>query len=255
MTESTNALLNFKVGNSTIAQNLHNAVTSGALLKQQDGYYELPKINQKVSPWLKVLQAPGMDCHFLMHFLFKQAYGRSIVPLGCQNCYKVCIVPKNVRELMALRSLQVVMNCEAKCGVELDHSMSQNIYSGFFYCNGLDEARAVYQKVRYAINEHPKLGPAVAMHIKRGCTVYEVSCGPSDQFSFAPELVELEAHLSRRFKRPANVSHLHTKQATQVLWLHTAFSIGDDSYLEFTGGKRLYPKTVTYEPYANPEIS
>ena len=31
-------------------------------------------------------------------------------------------------------------------------------------------------------------------------------------------------------------------------WIDTAFRIGDDTYLDFTNGRRLKPKMVSYDP-------
>jgi hypothetical protein len=31
-------------------------------------------------------------------------------------------------------------------------------------------------------------------------------------------------------------------------WIETAFRIGDNTYLEFTRGKRLYPELVAFDP-------
>jgi len=31
-------------------------------------------------------------------------------------------------------------------------------------------------------------------------------------------------------------------------WIETAFRIGDDTYLDFTGGTRLREKTLTFDP-------
>ncbi len=250
MTQTADELLGFKIGPQTVAENLSKAVASAALLQHEDGSYELAPAKEGVSPWLHVVNGPSLDCQFKMRFLFDHAYGQKAVPLGCQNCYKVGVTPKSLSQLMALKAVQADMGLKSKCGVEVDRETTQNLYSGFFYCEGLDGARSVYQQARLAIDSHPELGPEVAMRIKRGCTEYELHCGPSDQFTFAPELEKLERHLSSQFVRPvkSTVNPLKAKLSTLARWISTAFRIGDDSYLEFTRGKRLYPRTVTYEP-------
>ena len=151
---------------------------------------------------------------------------------------------------MALKSVQEKMGRKAKCGVEVDRETTQNIYSGFFYCQGIDEARLVYHEARKVIDENPKLGVDVVMHIKRGCTEYELYCGPSDKFQFSQELEDLELHLSSNFNRmPKSTKNtFQSRLSSLARWIQTAFRIGDNTYLEFTGEKRLYPNTVKYEP-------
>jgi hypothetical protein len=83
------------------------------------------------------------------------------------------------------------------------------------------------------------------MTIKRGCSEYEAALGPSDQFEFKPEMAELEAYLRARFRNPNYVDQLNVALA---YWIDLAFRMGDDTYLDFTDGKRLRPKTVTYAP-------
>ena len=99
--------------------------------------------------------------------------------------------------------------------------------------------------MREALNADPKLGPHITMTIKRGCSEYEAMVGPSDQYEFTPEMLELEAYLKTRFRERKAVHHGSTVAAH---WVETAFRIGDDTYLDFTGGKRLRKKTLTYDP-------
>ncbi len=250
MTEHQDELLSFRLDRGTaVAENLRNAVEAGSLLQNENGTFELPPFEQGTSSWLDVHKTQHLDC-VLSNFLFKHAYAESAVPFGCKECYKVIVTLKTLKQLMALKSLQEEIECTSKCGIEVDRATTQSLYSGFFYCIGLDKAREIYKIVRAAITSHPSLGCEIPVHIKRGCTHFEISCGPSDQYEFKPELPELEDHLKNRFKRPEKTRGNKTQEklSTFALWIQTAYRIGDDTYLEFTGGKRLYPKLVTYDP-------
>jgi hypothetical protein len=90
------------------------------------------------------------------------------------------------------------------------------------------------------------LGSGVRMVIKRGCSIYEVTGGPSDQWQYTPEMVELEAYLKARFR--AKQRQPNSNSVILARWIDLAFRIGDDTYLDFTQGKRLRPTTLTYEP-------
>ena len=248
--KKTDELLQFKAGKKTVEENLRRALESGRLKQTEDGHYYLPQEAEGVSPWIHVSKGPSLDCEFKMSFLFEYAYDKSVVPLGCKNCYKVSVTPKSLSQLMALKSVQEKMGRKAKCGVEVDRETTQNIYSGFYYCQGIDEARLVYHEARKVIDENPKLGSDVVMHIKRGCTEYELHCGPSDKFQFSSDLEDLELHLSSKFNRmqKSTKNSFQSRLSSLARWIQTAFRIGDNTYLEFTDEKRLYPKTVRYEP-------
>ena len=68
---------------------------------------------------------------------------------------------------------------------------------GISYLNSLDAARAAF---RQAVDADSKLGPQVSVAIKRGCTHYELKCGPSDQYRFLPEQAGIEAALRSRIE-------------------------------------------------------
>jgi hypothetical protein len=171
-----------------------------------------------------------------MNVLFRQAYARSAVPFGCSACYKVKVSLRTLRELVAAWGIGKRIACESKWGLDIGNRYSQDIYAGYFYTTGLDMARVIYKLAREAFDNDPTLGPDVPMRIKRGCSDYEAALGPSDRYEFAPELAELEAYLKSRF-RDTEASGL--KPVAMAKWIETAFSIGDETYLDFTGGKRL----------------
>jgi hypothetical protein len=135
-----------------------------------------------------------------------------------------------------------------KCGLD-EIPSSQCLYSAFFYADELAGARATFAVIRKAIDEHAQLGPDVEMFIKRGCTEYELACGPSDQYTFADELPEIEASLLARFRKTTRRRLTAADGAqTLALWIRTAFKHKDDTYLDFTAGRPIFPPTVRYSP-------
>ena len=250
MTKTAEELLAMHIGGATVAEHLQKAIAAGALIEHEDGSLELPPAVKTIDTSVYHNPVRPMDCIFLMKFLFNIAYGEAAVPFGCRECYKVTVSPANLRGLMALRAIQESIACNAKCTVDVDRPITQNVYIGFFYCVTLDHAREVYQVVRAAVDAEPKLGPQTPVRIKRGCTEYEIHCGPSDQYTFDERLPELEQYLRSRFRRPSRpkADALKNRLNTLSNWIQTAYRIGDNSYLDFTGGKPLYPKSVTYDP-------
>jgi len=58
-------------------------------------------------------------------------------------------------------------------------------------------------------------------------------------------LKELEDYLKGRFRE----NKVNQEPSLPLMyWIEVAFRIGDDTYLNFTGGQRLRPKSVTYDP-------
>jgi len=237
-------LLALKFGDGTVAENIDRALEAGHLVRDQDGGLRLAAPPQSDRLWTKVRHRPTLDCKFKFSFLFQQVYRKTAVPFGCSACYKVKVAPRSLRELVAAWGVGKGIECYSKWGVDLNNRFSQNVYAGYFYATGLEEARVIHRVAREIIDAHPLLGPEVPMSIKRGCSEYEAALGPSDQYSFAPELEELEVYLRARFRR----SKREDRPPPLYHWVDLAFRIGDDTYLDFTQGRRLRPKLLAYDP-------
>jgi len=238
------------VGNGTAIKNLQEAIASGDLIRSPDSELKISLKNSGASEAWLFLNNHGekkLPCTFRFKVLFSLVYDRQQVPQACASCYKVKVVPGNLKQLMALRELARAIPCLSKFGSEINHRLSQNLWGGYFYCDGLEHAREIYRHLRDAMDQDPALGSDVPMRIKRGCTEYEVHCGPSDQWTFKDQQPELEKYLFERFQKLEG-AHRLDDFTILMQWIETAYSIGDDSYLEFTGGRRLYQETVSYAP-------
>jgi hypothetical protein len=240
-------ILAFKIGNSTVGQNLQRAIESGAVLQHDNGSLELARRPEQPDSFVMIPNGPRLPCQFLNKFLFGRVYRATAVPKACEPCYKVKALPRTLRELVALYEIAKGIECLSKWGIDLYNLHSQSVYAGFFYVKGLDAARALLPIVRKAADENPKLGAEVPIVIKRGCSNFEAALGPSDQYTFQPELSEIEAYLKSKWRpRKAEINTLAT--TLYETWVPFAYQMGDNTYLDFTNGKPLYPKSLTYDP-------
>jgi hypothetical protein len=243
---SHDEVMELRVGGASIADNLRAAIEAGSLVENADGTLQLADNGPDPGDWITVHHRPPMDCEFLFGLMFRHAYAKSAVPHGCQACYKVKVLPKTLRELVAAWEIGRQIACTSKWGIDLYNPYSQDTYAGLFYATGLDGARGVCKAARTAFDADPRLGPGLRMIIKRGCSEYEARVGPSDRWDFRSETAAVEERLRTRF-RPTGRKR---DRASLIVmrWIEFAFRIGDETYLDFTQGRRLRPPSVMYEP-------
>jgi hypothetical protein len=192
-----------------------------------------------------------LGCQFLNGFLFEQIYAKGAVPFGCRACFKIKVSTRTLRALVAMKAIAEATPYSTKSGAAVDQPENPDVFCTYIYFRGLDEARAAHAEIRAAVDAHPHLGGAVVMTIKRGCSNYERALGPSDSYSFDPRLEALEAGLAERFVEtaaPADTSKEAGDALRMLNLIRVAYRIGDDTYLDFTGGKPLLPPLVSYAP-------
>lgn len=239
--------LNLKLGKSTIGENLLIAKERGDVIQHEDGTWSLAKPHLSSANWAFGSTFTPFPCGKLMGFLFHQAYGRAAVPAGCRNCYKVQVRPATLEQLIATQRIAHTLPYAYKAGASLSLRFQEGPYRTLFYLDGLEQAREAYHQVRERIDNTQGLGPNVTVTIKRGCTIYEIHCGPSSEFTFSDELQAAENALLQRL-RPAQSSALQPAAVTLMNWVQIAYQLGDESYKHFTQGRPLYPEPVTYPP-------
>ena len=237
--------LTLRVGQASAGENLRRAIETGDVVETADGKLHLAGERKASSTWVYVDHGPSLGCSFLMYFMFDHVYAHSAVPHGCSACYKVKVVLRTLRELVAAWQIGKKIQCRSKWGTDLGNPFSQNVYAGYLYTSGLEGARAVFKVMREAVDADPKLGAGIAMTIKRGCSEYEIEVGPSDRYEFTPEMAELETYLKARFEKPDQPLNQALVLAN---WIDLAYRLGDDTYLDFTEGRRRRAKTLTYTP-------
>jgi hypothetical protein len=236
-----------RVADRTVGESLAQAIAAGALIESDTG--ALRVADARATLWMKESRDASRQCRFYMGVMFEHVYRRTQVPSGCAACFKVKVVPRSLRELVAVRDVAHALPYTYKCGLDESSPYTSGIYGCYFYLTGLDGARAAYPRIRQAVSEHPRLGADVPVFIKRGCTEYEVHCGPSNQFTFGPEQADLERAILANLEVPDRGSSTPTDVLrTFARWIETAYRLGDDTYLDFTGGRRLFPAVVRYDP-------
>lgn len=247
MSEAADGVMAYQIGSSTVGANLERAAQRGDVRLHADGSWDLTSSPLSAINWRFGSKPTPFPCTKLFGFLFRNAYDRRAVPFGCRNCFKLQVKPRTLRELNAIVPIAETAGHPYKAGVGLSARYHGGPYSALFYFDGLDRARSAYGELRQAIDANPALGPDVPLAIKRGCTEYEVHCGPSDRFTFAPELAAVEDALLSRL-RPLQQVAAPSPQAVFIAWLQAAFQVGDETYRDFTGGRPLHPPPVTYAP-------
>lgn len=246
--ESLSAVL---AGGRTVKENLDRAVMSGAVLQHPDGRYELAELASDKPPVMDMFMPRGksLPCALLNRFLFRYAYAEATVPLGCAACYKVKVVTRSLRQLLAVKELAEALPHPTKSGSEIDNPENPHPYGTYLYLNGIDQAREVHRTLRAQIDGRENLGSHVQMIIKRGCTNYERKCGPSNQYRFDPALEAVETELSKRFITPAQRIPAEIRNQLRLIEIiKIAYRIGDETYKDLTHGRNLAPPTVAYPP-------
>jgi hypothetical protein len=203
------------------------------------------------TPWIHNKSSYITNCFWwkeiTFHNIVEKQFPRDrwFVPVGCQDCFKVVVRPKTLKQLFELERLQFDLNHPSKCGIEVRQSVNAN-YGGYFYNRGLQEGLENYKLVREAVNDC--ISPDVGVILKRGCTELEHGVGPSDKWQITKEQIDFEMRLSQLFVNdiPVLSQSDHAKDAVRQRWIEYAYGIADETVFEFTDGKPLYPNYVTY---------
>lgn len=240
------SLLSLRIGQRTIAENLERAVANGALGRKAPNGYVLPTDSRVRDRTVRNSAPWPYPCRTLL-FLFDEIYERKQVPWTCRNCYKVKVAPRKVAQLVRVFDATAQKPYPSKFQPDMDAHYTPDLYGAYFYADGLEQARAIHRDVSETMAGDAALA-GVPVTIKRGCTEYEMHCGPSDQYRFPDGLAALEEALLATIDAPPGNSRLVPRNLILVLWIRQAFRIGDESYLELTGGQRLFPETVKYAP-------
>jgi hypothetical protein len=203
------------------------------------------------APWHYVRHHPMLDCgtwHTVLFDVVSMGLPKEdrFVPSRCQQCFKVVVRPKTLKQLFALLDLQKKMGVPCKCGIEMRETV-HGLYGGYFYNIGIEAGRACYESVRKEVDACAFLGEDVPVILKRGCTEFEMAVGPSDKWQVTEKQLEIEGIIDMLFVKDdvdrkqseAQIIYLHRK------WIEFAYAAGDQTYREFTDGP-LYPAYVTY---------
>jgi len=200
------------------------------------------------TPWRHVKHLHGYDCekwHRVMFDIIGAKLPQRFVPSRCQECWKVVVRPRTLKELFHLLDIQLRLNRPSKCGIERRETV-HGLYGGYFYNRSIEEGMERYVEVRREVDEH--ISPDVVVILKRGCTEFEHACGDSKYWKVEPWQAALEEVIEQwictyDMEKPQPelvLNHVYRE------WIEFAYANGDGTYKEFTGGKPLYPALRTY---------
>jgi hypothetical protein len=205
-----------------------------------DGKIHASMVKMLHYPYVFANQSEDRDCTFKHHILFDVIFEQGMVPSKCFDCWKVVVAPKTYEDLVRLYEFQKGFGKPCKCGVEGDREMSSRLYAGYFYNDSFEGGVECWKKVS-------ALGmPTI---LKRGCTEFEMACGPSDKWEIKPGQLEIEEAADRMFVRDGKKMFMQKPyERAEILkeWVRCAHRWGDMTYLKTN--ERIMPAVVTYNP-------
>lgn len=195
------------------------------------------------SPWANSVPL-DVDCLHWQRAFWEFASGQQMVHSHCQECWKVVIYPRTVVELVKLYRWQQTLKKPCKCGCDF-RTWTGHLYGGYHYTRSLAEGKRRYKQVRAWADKN--LGEDAEVILKRGCTEFERAVGPSDDWKVTEGQKIFEAQFDAIvIPEPCNTAADHFVERYLRGWITFAYSRGDTSYLQLTGGKKLHPDYVTY---------
>lgn len=208
------------------------------------------------TPWHHTVSA-DLNCA-LWHQIMFDIYG--LLPSACLQCWKVVFSPQTVEQLFETIKVQEQIGKPSKCGIEI-RPQTDRLYGAYWYNRSLDEGQERYMEVWKALQGNDILRPSVEkldddgypvnLILKRACTEFELSFGPSNLWDgiVTDEQLDKEEKLSRMFDTAAHSTmeqDPRIQQKVKMRWIKWAYENGDKTYLKFTDNQPLYKKCLTY---------
>jgi len=194
-------------------------------------------------PWVFAVQDETRKCS-LWHSIFFGVLG--MLPSPCLGCWKVVVRPKTLADLFELHEIQKEMGIPSKCGIEVREQV-HGLYGGYFYNDSPEQGQRVYEQVRDAVGE--RLAPDTKVILKRGCTEFEIKFGDSSQWDslITDYQLEIETKLDCFIETRERIEQQESiRKSIFKRWIEWAHASGDETYLQFTDGRLLYPSVTTY---------
>lgn len=233
----------------------------GRLVLELDGRItERQRIDFERS-WITAVEEKERNCSRWLTIYFS-IY--QIIPLGCRNCWKVAFHPKTLADAFETLKIQREMGISSKTGLERrGQTGAEGGYSSFWYTpldEGLSKGRWIFDEVEKVLEK--RLGYSDGLILKRGCTEIENFfsniLGDSRNWDKkANAFNATERLLDSIFDIPERYLGILPKICEDRIrkgWIEWAFEHGDESYLEFTGGRKLIPELFNYRERENLSI-
>ena len=148
------------------------------------------------TPWHFFGHDPRMQCALWKWLIYKGVVettpGLNFVPSPCHDCYKVVVVPNNLKQLQELEQLLSEVcgiGFAGKCGIERRDN-GRN-YGGYVYCRGKAEAHSRFGFMRDLVPLD------IDMHIQHSGTYYIPKQGQSNTWVITDEQLAIEKEVLR----------------------------------------------------------
>lgn len=207
--------------------------------------HKFPAIDTEL-PWIYVNTNPELFC--MEYQMIVKGFG--FIPRRCLECWKVVVKPRSFHELMLLLDFEEEISKQnpkfwCKCGVETRWFVDRN-YGGYFYCRGKEVGLSRLKTITEMV--HDKISPNIDVILKRYCTEFELSFGPSDQYK-RPDFAD---DIEDRFWDSVNLEPSSQRQPDIVRdniiyeWMKFAWGRGDRTVILYNNGRPLVPPSLTY---------
>jgi hypothetical protein len=229
---------------SDIISPLIKLVESGSFVMADNGKLRptIPAIEAR-TPWIHVISSTSRYCGIWHSVMFDYF---NIIPSPCFECWKVVVTPRTLEELFQLLKIQEKLQRPSKCGIEV-REHTPKLYGGYFYNDSIEMGQECWKIVRDAMDE---ISPDIDVILKRACTEFEMTHGPSNQWKLKKGQLKLEEAITDLIEYPENFDMWNQPPITRPRiiqsWIKWAYKNGDKTYLKYTGGVPLYPEVVKY---------
>jgi hypothetical protein len=226
-------------------EKVNNLIATGQFYLDSEGKLNVRAEYAIDTPWIHVKQHPELKCD-IWHKVWFATLG--MLPSPCLNCWKVVARPRTLEELFNILDLQVNLDKPSKCGIEVRPTVG-GLYGGYFYNRSVGEGLDRYDEVRSLVND---IDPEIKVILKRGCTEFERTFGPSDEWEsiITKEQINFENWFMGIYNAPNPIEQWEfAKQHIKRNWIQWAYQNGDATYLKYTDGVPLYPDYVKYYRY------
>jgi len=234
-----------KCARNSILSTIDTHMKRGGFYLSYDGYYKRTFLTVGIhTPWHHVKHCSNKRCA-LDHEVKFNVLG--YIPPKCQECWKVVVSPRTLKELFLLLEVEKNLQEPSKCGIEM-RWYTPKLYGGYFYTNSLDEGRFRYEQVRKAVDEH--ISKDVNVVLKRACTEFELTLGPSAYWFMTDEQHRTDKILDDLVEGAVPLNTGQTDYHLDIIhtnWIEWAWKHQDPTVGEYIGENvSLYPQAMTY---------
>ena len=225
-----------------VVSKLKKAVNSGDIvISPNDDKFYVQMTSAVDTPWLHAALAQGRLCPIYQRYYFDIF---NIVHPVCMECWKVVAKPTTLRDMVRVYDWQKEKGYPAKSGYDI-RPYTNGTYGSYWYTDSIHEGLDRLDEVREAF-------PDIQSFLKRGCTEYEMKKGPSNNWRLSPleqqtfDILDDILLIDPNYKTDREQTS-EIERDIKLRWVEFAYSIGDETYKDFTGGVEIFAPYVKYE--------